>query len=140
MGSSIGHAVGSLFTGGGSEKPQEASPQAQQQQYDSQPQSLYSDAQPMDAGLYSSSASHEDSVCANDVRAFRKCMDDEKGNLSICGWYLDQLVCPLFPALVFQLPPATVNHDANPFNRKHANLPRDNIKLLIFMSSAFNFQ
>jgi hypothetical protein len=29
--------------------------------------------------------------CANDVQSFRKCMDENQGSLTICGWYLDQL-------------------------------------------------
>ena len=30
-------------------------------------------------------------ACANDVNQFRKCMDENQGSLTICGWYLDQL-------------------------------------------------
>ena len=30
-------------------------------------------------------------VCANEVQGFKRCMDDNQGNLTICGWYLDQL-------------------------------------------------
>ncbi|GAD92203.1 hypothetical protein AN4755.2 [Paecilomyces variotii No. 5] len=81
VGSSIGHAIGGFFSGGSS-APAEAqqAPPAQ--------------AQPMDNGLYQSAASTnswENPACANDVQNFRKCMDDNQGNLSICGWYLDQL-------------------------------------------------
>lgn len=46
----------------------------------------------MDSNLYQSNA-WENSACETDVRNFRKCMDDNQGNLTICGWYLDQLVC-----------------------------------------------
>lgn len=46
----------------------------------------------MDHNLYQSSNSWENSACETDVRNFRKCMDDNQGNLTICGWYLDQLV------------------------------------------------
>lgn len=82
VGSSIGHAIGGFFSGGSS-APAEAqqAPPAQ--------------AQPMDNGLYQSAASTnawENPACASDVQNFRKCMDDNQGNLSICGWYLDQLV------------------------------------------------
>ncbi|KAL1851852.1 hypothetical protein Plec18170_006155 [Paecilomyces lecythidis] len=81
VGSSIGHAIGGFFSGGSS-APAEAqqAPPAQ--------------AQPMDNGLYQSAAStnsYENPACATDVQNFRKCMDDNQGNLSICGWYLDQL-------------------------------------------------
>ncbi|KAF2240429.1 hypothetical protein BU26DRAFT_545029 [Trematosphaeria pertusa] len=74
VGSSIGHAIGGFF-GGGSSAPAESSPQntdfAQQHQ-ESQ-------------GTYQSGA------CQTDVNNFRKCMDENQGSLTICGWYLDQL-------------------------------------------------
>jgi hypothetical protein len=50
----------------------------------------------MDSGLYQSNASqtsYENPACEVDVRNFRNCMDENQGNLGICGWYLDQLVC-----------------------------------------------
>ncbi|KAF2820139.1 hypothetical protein CC86DRAFT_374812 [Ophiobolus disseminans] len=76
VGSSIGHAVGGWF-GGGSSAPAEASPQntdfAQQHQDTAQMQQSQSGA------------------CATDVNNFRKCMDENQGSLTICGWYLDQL-------------------------------------------------
>ena len=84
VGSSIGHAIGGLFSGGGSSsapvESQEASPQAQ----------------PMDSGLWQGStanAAAEPAACETDIRNFRACMDEQQGNLTICGWYLDQLVC-----------------------------------------------
>ncbi|KAF4769335.1 hypothetical protein HAV15_008957 [Penicillium sp. str.  len=81
VGSSIGHAIGGFF-GGGSSAPAEAqqAPPAQ--------------AQAMDNGLYQSNASqtsYENPACEVDVRNFRTCMDENQGNLGICGWYLDQL-------------------------------------------------
>ena len=84
VGSSIGHAIGGFF-GGGSSAPaegQEAAPPAQ--------------AAPMDSGLYqnsSASSNAAEGACATDVQNFRHCMDENQGNLTICGWYLDQLVC-----------------------------------------------
>lgn len=30
-------------------------------------------------------------VCAQDVSNFKSCMDQNQGDLTICGWYLDQL-------------------------------------------------
>ncbi|KZZ86666.1 hypothetical protein AAP_06328 [Ascosphaera apis ARSEF 7405] len=89
VGSSIGHAVGNWFTGGSSSSAplDSASPQA----------NLPADAQPMDSGLYQSSNTNSwaneqgVSPCENDIKSFRKCMDEHEGNMSICGWYLDQL-------------------------------------------------
>ncbi|KAJ5472545.1 hypothetical protein N7530_006546 [Penicillium desertorum] len=79
VGSSIGHAIGGFFSGGSSApaEAQQAPP-----------------AQAMDNGLYQSNASqtaYENPACEVDVRNFRNCMDENQGNLSICGWYLDQL-------------------------------------------------
>lgn len=30
-------------------------------------------------------------VCEKDVTNFRQCLDQNQGDLTICGWYLDQL-------------------------------------------------
>ncbi|KAJ5124735.1 uncharacterized protein N7515_008560 [Penicillium bovifimosum] len=81
VGSSIGHAIGGFF-GGGSSAPAEAQ------------QAPPAPAQAMDNGLYQSNAgqsSFENPACEVDVRNFRTCMDENQGNISICGWYLDQL-------------------------------------------------
>ncbi|KAF9888409.1 hypothetical protein FE257_008687 [Aspergillus nanangensis] len=83
VGSSIGHAIGGFF-GGGSSAP------AEPQQAAAPP----AEAQPMDSSLWQSSAANsswENPACQADVQNFRKCMDDNQGNMSICGWYLDQL-------------------------------------------------
>ncbi|KXT00549.1 hypothetical protein AC578_5224 [Pseudocercospora eumusae] len=76
VGSSIGHAVGGWFSGGSSAPaaPADATP-AQQEQY-VQAQGAVQNAP---------------KVCANEVQGFKRCMDDNQGNLTICGWYLDQL-------------------------------------------------
>ncbi|KAH7381583.1 hypothetical protein BKA66DRAFT_570717 [Pyrenochaeta sp. MPI-SDFR-AT-0127] len=75
VGSSIGHAVGGWFSGGSSSAPAEAAPQntdfAQQHQ--------------------ATSPAQQTGACATDVNNFRKCMDENQGSLTICGWYLDQL-------------------------------------------------
>lgn len=87
VGSSIGHAIGGMFGGGGSSAPAEPQQQAPAQ------------SQAMDNGLYQSNASNtawENPACETDVRNFRQCMDENQGNMSICGWYLDQLVCFFF--------------------------------------------
>jgi len=67
VGSSIGHAIGGWF--GGSSAPTE------QQQADAVQSSQY---QPP-------------AVCGEQVASFRSCMDQNQGDLTICGWYLDQL-------------------------------------------------
>ena len=91
IGSSIGHAIGGLFSGGSSAPAAESQSQVP--------------AQPMENGLYQAnngtSAWEAPAACENDVRAFRKCMDDNQGSLSICGWYLDQLVCLTFAFFPF---------------------------------------
>ncbi|KAJ5632922.1 hypothetical protein N7490_009261 [Penicillium lividum] len=82
VGSSIGHAIGGFF-GGGSSAPaeaQQAPPPAQ--------------SQGMDSGLWQSSATNqswENPACESNVRDFRNCMDENNGNIGICGWYMDQL-------------------------------------------------
>lgn len=68
IGSSVGHAIGGLF--GGSSAPAEASPQAEQ-----------ANAQQQQWG----------NNCAGATQSFTKCLDDNAGNMQICGWYLDQL-------------------------------------------------
>jgi coiled-coil-helix-coiled-coil-helix domain-containing protein 2 len=75
VGSSIGHAVGGWFSGGSSSAPAEASPQ--NTEFAQQHQQVNTAAQ--------------SGVCATDVNNFRKCMDENQGSLTICGWYLDQL-------------------------------------------------
>ncbi|KAI1655960.1 hypothetical protein F4813DRAFT_365917 [Daldinia decipiens] len=69
VGSSIGHAIGGLFGGGGS-APAEASPQAASAQ---QQQSQWGNN------------------CQGATQSFTKCMDEQGGNMQICGWYLEQL-------------------------------------------------
>jgi hypothetical protein len=76
VGSSIGHAVGGWF-GGGSSAPAEATPQ--NTEFASQHQNT------------SQMVDQSSGPCATDVNSFRKCMDDNQGSLTICGWYLDQL-------------------------------------------------
>lgn len=82
VGSSIGHAIGGFF-GGGSSAPAETH------------QAPPAESQAMDNGLWQSNATNqawENPACEIDVRNFRQCMDENQGNMSICGWYLDQLV------------------------------------------------
>ncbi|KAF2856495.1 hypothetical protein T440DRAFT_503214 [Plenodomus tracheiphilus IPT5] len=79
VGSSIGHAVGGWFSGGSS-APAEASPQ-----------NTDFAAQHQDPSASTSQMQQASGPCANDVNTFRKCMDENQGSLTICGWYLDQL-------------------------------------------------
>ncbi|KAF1995801.1 hypothetical protein P154DRAFT_333032 [Amniculicola lignicola CBS 123094] len=74
VGSSIGHVVGGWFSGGSSSA---AEPQAQNTDFAQQHQET--------------TANTQGGACQADVNNFRKCMDDNQGSLTICGWYLDQL-------------------------------------------------
>ncbi|KAF8470225.1 hypothetical protein BDZ91DRAFT_720181 [Kalaharituber pfeilii] len=78
VGSTVGHMIGAGITGlfgGGSSQPSatEASPAPQTQ--------AASNAWGDKSGI----------SCEADAKAFTKCMDDHRGDLTICGWYLDQL-------------------------------------------------
>lgn len=65
--------------GGGSSAP------AEQQQADT--------SMAAQDGQYASTAGgYGARSCDTDATAFTKCMDDYKGNMQICGWYLEQLV------------------------------------------------
>lgn len=69
VGSSIGHAIGGMFGGGGSSEPAQASPQATQQPQNDQ----------------------WGPNCSLATKSFTNCMDEHQGNMSICGWYMEQL-------------------------------------------------
>ncbi|CAI6336864.1 unnamed protein product [Periconia digitata] len=75
VGSSIGHAIGGMFGGGSSAPAAEATPQSSE--FATQHQQV--------------NMSQQSGACATDVGNFRKCMDENQGSLTICGWYLDQL-------------------------------------------------
>ncbi|KAK3330930.1 hypothetical protein B0H66DRAFT_598451 [Apodospora peruviana] len=71
IGSTIGHAVSGLFGGGSSAPEQQSnSPVAAQQ---------------------TENNSSWGNNCAGVTQQFTKCMDDNSGNMQICGWYLEQL-------------------------------------------------
>ncbi|CZR58432.1 related to small unique nuclear receptor co-repressor [Phialocephala subalpina] len=74
VGSSIGHAIGGFF-GGGSAPAAEAAPA------DNSVQSQGNQNQ----GNWGARG------CDVDAKNFTKCMDDNQGNMQICGWYLEQL-------------------------------------------------
>lgn len=77
MGSSIGHAIGGFF-GGGSSQPVE---------------------QAQDTGAVASQGQNAQNNswgarnCEVDAKQFTQCMDEHQGNMQVCGWYLEQLVC-----------------------------------------------
>ncbi|OAP54624.1 hypothetical protein AYL99_11072 [Fonsecaea erecta] len=87
VGSSIGHAIGGFFSGGGSS----SAPVEQQQQPtdayartgDAMPNALYSQS--------NSAAAEASGPCAADIKSFTDCMNQNQGNMTICGWYLEQL-------------------------------------------------
>ena len=73
IGSSVGHAIGGLFSGGSSEPAPAPQQQAAVQTQNQQQQQWGSNN------------------CAGATQQFTKCMDDHQGNMSICNWYLEQL-------------------------------------------------
>jgi hypothetical protein len=89
VGSSIGHAVSGFF-GGGSSQAAEAQPAGNSFATQSADDG-YVNAQNVAGG------------CETDVKAYTQCLQDNKGmeygiQMSICGWYLDQLVS-IFPVV-----------------------------------------
>jgi hypothetical protein len=76
VGSTVGHMMGAgisgLFGGSSSSAPEAAAaaPVAQAQ-----------------------SSEWNAASCEADARNFTKCLDDNQGNMQICSWYLEQLVC-----------------------------------------------
>lgn len=78
--------MGGFFGGGSSAAP------AEQEQYQ-QPVDNYSQqGQSMDSGLYNTSAqSQAQGPCANDIKSFTQCMEQNQGDMNICGWYMQQL-------------------------------------------------
>ncbi|KAI9885390.1 MAG: hypothetical protein M1823_002817 [Watsoniomyces obsoletus] len=84
VGSSIGHAIGGFFGGGGSSAAAPAETT----------NSTAATTSPQD-GMYSSANSTNTwggaGNCEMDAKQFTKCMDEQQGNMQICGWYLEQL-------------------------------------------------
>lgn len=90
VGSSIGHAIGGFFGGSSSE----AQP-SQQQGQDAYAQPIdnngfYNAQNQTAAGGYGGAAA-QDQPCMTDVKNFTRCMDENQGNMGICGWYMEQL-------------------------------------------------
>jgi len=76
VGSSIGHAIGGFF-GGGSSQAEASDPNAN------------AVAQP--DSNYAASSQYGPRSCENDAKMFTQCLDQNGGNMQICGWYLEQL-------------------------------------------------
>ena len=72
VGSSIGHAIGGFFGGGSA-----AAPAAEQA--------------PAQVNTAQQNNSNWGNNCQTATQNFTKCMDDQGGNMQICGWYLEQL-------------------------------------------------
>ncbi|KIV97523.1 hypothetical protein PV10_01266 [Exophiala mesophila] len=81
VGSSIGHAIGGFFSGGSSSAPVEQAQQAPVDNYSGAGNSLYSQ----------SAATEASGPCAADIKSFTDCMNQNQGNMTICGWYMEQL-------------------------------------------------
>jgi hypothetical protein len=77
IGSTIGHAVSGLF--GGSSSSNEPLPG------DAQNSSLQANS-----GAQNGNSAWGNN-CAGATQQFTKCMDEQGGNMQICGWYLEQL-------------------------------------------------
>ncbi|MDI1486971.1 MAG: hypothetical protein OHK93_006233 [Ramalina farinacea] len=80
VGSSIGHAIGGMFGGGGSTQAAEQQPAADSP--------LSSQGQETN---YQNNNSWGARSCDNSAKTFTKCLDENQGNMQICGWYLEQL-------------------------------------------------
>ena len=76
VGSSIGHALGGMFGGSSASTEQQADNAVASQANESSPQSN----------------AWGPRSCETDAKTFTKCLDENQGNMQICGWYLDQLV------------------------------------------------
>ncbi|KAK3388965.1 hypothetical protein B0T20DRAFT_447403 [Sordaria brevicollis] len=72
IGSSIGHAIGGMFSGGSS------APEAPA-------------AAPVQAQAAAAQNSSWGNNCSEATKSFTQCMDQQQGNMQICGWYLEQL-------------------------------------------------
>ncbi|KAF8416091.1 hypothetical protein EV426DRAFT_628154 [Tirmania nivea] len=80
VGSTVGHMVGAGITGlfGGGSSPQPAAAEA-------------APAQPQTQAQSNSWGDQSNISCEADAKSFTKCMDDYKGDMTVCGWYLEQL-------------------------------------------------
>ncbi|CAK7221239.1 hypothetical protein SBRCBS47491_004460 [Sporothrix bragantina] len=81
IGSTVGHAVSGMLFGGGSSSSSEAAAAPQQAAAPPQQYSAPSSAQQENWG----------NNCQGATQQFTQCMDENSGNMQICGWYLEQL-------------------------------------------------
>jgi len=86
VGSSVGHMVGAGISGlfGGSGAP------AQPTEAATKPLSA-EPTEPIRSEWNDSSSWASGPSCEADAKNFTKCLDDNRGNMQICGWYLEQL-------------------------------------------------
>ena len=46
-------------------------------------------------GMYNTNANanrnEASGPCANDIKSFTDCMNQQRGDMNVCGWYLEQL-------------------------------------------------
>lgn len=77
----LGAGISGIFGGGGSSQPAaaEAAPPPQVQ-----------------AAQSNSWGDRNNINCDVDAKTFTKCMDEYKGDMTVCGWYLEQLVGLMF--------------------------------------------
>ena len=71
IGHAIGHGITGLFSGGSSNTPETAAAAA--------------------ATGTNSTMDSRMGGCDADAKAFTRCMDDYKGDMTACSWYLEQL-------------------------------------------------
>lgn len=71
VGNMLGNSLGGLFGGSSAAEPPSAATQAQTAQTNN---------------------SSWGNNCAGATEQFTKCLDEQGGNMQICGWYLEQLV------------------------------------------------
>ena len=107
VGSSIGHAIGGFFGGGSTNAAVE-----------NQPTENAVASQSADGGYQTNSWGARS--CETDAKSFTKCLDENGGNMQICGWYLDQLVIMF---LFMMRGSCEADSDSNTFNRKLAKQP-----------------
>ncbi|KAI9819396.1 MAG: hypothetical protein M1826_001145 [Phylliscum demangeonii] len=81
VGSSIGHAIGGFFGGGSSSAAQPAET--------AQTNAAATTTNGMETGFAQDSFGARS--CELDAKQFTQCLDQNQGNMQICGWYLEQL-------------------------------------------------
>ncbi|SPN99773.1 related to small unique nuclear receptor co-repressor [Cephalotrichum gorgonifer] len=67
IGSTVGHAIGGLFSGGSAP------------------------AETVQAAPVNTQSQYQAGNCGPALAQFTKCMDEQGGNMQICNWYLEQL-------------------------------------------------